>query len=128
MPRNRQYKRGDGFAPTLRKKSTENHHIRKPYFMLLSDEYKLLSPCAQAIMDCIQIKHYTGKYTGYGIDDAQIDTGYSNRTVSRAFSELIKKRFLVLQSNYNHSKGKVRIWEMTWMSYHGKPPRDLWKG
>ena len=128
MPRNRQHKHGDGFSREPRKKSSENQHIRKPYFMLLSDEYKLLSSCSKAIMDCMQIRHYTGNYTGYGVEQAHDDTGLGYRSITRGFAELIKKRFLVLQGNYNHSKGKVRKWEMTWMSYYGKPPRDLWKG
>lgn len=128
MTRNRHHKRGDGFAPESRTKSAENQHIRKPKFMILSDEYKSLSACSKAIMDCMQIQHYTGDYTGYGVEQAQIETGFSNRSVTRGIAELLGKRFLILKSNYNHSKGKVRKWEMTWMSYHGKKPRDLWKG
>jgi len=127
MARNRQHKHGDGFAPEPRTKSSENQHIRKPKFMILSDEYKSLSACSKALMECMQIRHYTGNYTGYGVEQAHNDTGFSNRSIARGFSELLKKRFLVLQGNYNHSKGKTRTWEMTWMSYHGKKPRDLWR-
>ena len=128
MARNRQHTRGDGFSPEPRKKSADNQHIRKPKFMILSEEYKSLSPCSKAIMDCMQVRHYTGNYTGYGRDQAIVETGFSSKPVASAFSELMQKRFLVLKANYNHSNGKTRSWEMTWMSYHGKPPRDLWKG
>ena len=120
-------KSGDGFKPCQRKKSSDNRHIRKPVFMLQSAEYKGLHPCSKLMMDYMQVCHYPNKFTGYGWEQAKSDTGYGSTTVSKSFDELINKGFINLQENYNHSAGKVRTWELTWMSYHGKPPQDLWQ-
>ena len=123
----RNKKRGEGFSPVPRKPKSEQYHIRKPNFMILSDEYKSLSPCSKAVMDCMQIHHFVNKYTAYGGGQAAKEAGHGSTAISAAFSELMKKGFIRLQENYNHSDGKTRTWEMTWMSYFAKPPRDLWR-
>ena len=123
----RKKKHGEGFNPVLRKPKSEQYHVRIPNFMIKSPEYKSLSACSRAVMMCMQMYHYPNKFTAYGGDQAAEDTGYKSTAISAAFSELMKKGFLHLQENYNHSAAKTRTWEMTWMSYFAKPPRDLWR-
>ncbi len=121
-------KTSDGFKPVLRKAGSENQHNRFPHFIIKSPEFKSLSYASKMVMQCMQMNHWPGKYTSYGFKQAMRDTGFGgNATITKAFNELQSKGFIVLRANYNHIEAKTRLWELTWMSYHGKKPQDLWR-
>ncbi len=122
----RKTKKFEAIPIVQRKKPNQKTFIMFPQFMIDSNEFRALSSSAKLLMLAMQMEHRTSKYTTYGHRQAMRVTGLSNRTVANAFQELMTNGFLALKKNYNHTEGKVRTWELTWMSYFNKLPEDSW--
>ncbi|MCU7835340.1 MAG: hypothetical protein KZQ83_08800 [gamma proteobacterium symbiont of Taylorina sp.] len=74
------------------------------------------------------MQHWTSKYTSYGRKQAAGVTGLDVQTISKVSKSLLQLKWLVVTQGYNHLESKTRAYELTWMSYNGKVPTDLWKG
>lgn len=120
-------KNGDGFKHVPRSNGKDRQYVQMSFYVLNSDEYRGLSLKARIVMQAMQMQHRAHCWTSYGHKQAMAMTGLNDRSISRAWSELIKNGWLIIQGNYNHLSGKTRTWELTWMSYNGKPPKDTWK-
>lgn len=118
---------GDGFKPIPRVNGHDKQYVKMSFYVLNSEEYKSLSASAKVVMQAMQMQHRTHCYTSYGRKQAAGVTGLNTKTITKVFNSLLEKGWLVITQGYNHLEGKTRVYELTWMSYNGKKPRDLWK-
>ncbi|MFK5895089.1 MAG: hypothetical protein QM504_17895 [Pseudomonadota bacterium] len=125
MPK-KSYNKNDGFRHIERDNGKDKQYVRLSFYVLNSPEYRSLSSSAKILMQAMQMQHRANYYTSYGVKQACGVTGLSNRTITRSIKELLINHWLVIQSNYNHREAKTRTYELTWMSYDGKKPSDLW--
>ncbi len=118
---------GDGFKLIDRDNGKDRQFLIMSFYVLNSDEYKSLSLSEKVVMQAMQMQHRPHKYTSYGRKQASGVTGLDVKTITKVFNSLLEKRWLVITQAYNHLEGKTRTYELTWVSYNGKKPRDLWK-
>lgn len=117
---------GNGFKPVKRSNGRDGRFLVLSRFITDSPEYKRLSPIAKAVMLIMQKQHWTNKYTVIGRTQIADELGRDVKSVTRAWNELINNCWLRIEKYHDHNKKEVRTWELTWMSYHGKAPKDTW--
>jgi len=122
---NKIYK-SQGFKHVSREKGKDNQFTRLSFYILISDKYKALSLSAKIVMQAMQMQHRTHCYTSIGRKQIAGLTGLSTKTVSKALKLLLSKGWLVVIQGYNHLEKKTRTYELTWLSYNGNKPSDLW--
>ena len=120
-------KNGVSFDLVKRLQGKDSQFLITSRFITDSPEYKRLSMSAKCVMQAMQKHHWTNKYTTVGRTQIAIDIGCDKRTVSRAWKELIAEGWLRIDKYHDHNRQLPRTWELLWMSYIGKPPKDNWR-
>lgn len=98
--------------------------------MLESDSYRSLSLVARCLAVELQIQWRPERPVAYGTREAAEKLGCDRRVAMRAFDELHKAGFILLEDEalFNSRTGsKARTWILTWLPFKDRPPTNDWE-
>lgn len=100
-----------------------------PRHVFLSDAYRHLSVTARCVLDELQNLYMPSRNgrIGLSVANAAKSLGLTEKTVGKAFHELIRHGFIERMLDANYSKGITREWRLTFQPHNGREPTDEWR-
>lgn len=119
----------------MSKKVKEKNYMHKGGFVALprrvfnSRQFKALPAVSRCIL--MEMKELYRPYLNgrlvYSQKQAMRDIGINHdRTIAKYFLILLKRGFIELSMEGDHTKGKAREWRLTFESCNGHEPTDEW--
>ena len=99
------------------------------YDLMDSPAYKSLSPKARCLMLELHRLEYPNRNGHIVMSEQQaaIALGCAKNTASKAFEELIDRRFIKKSQEGNWYLKKATEWTLTFLKVNGREPTDDWK-
>ena len=94
-----------------------------------SDAYRSLSSKARCLLLEIQRAEFPNRNGAVGMSErrAAYLLGCAENTASKAFEELIDRKFIERSFEGDYTNGLASEWIITYLPYRGNEPTDCWK-